>query len=234
MNAKDAGKQLAGQAEALAKVLKDSNPMGDKSQSKKPTKSGARSKTPNKEVDKLRARVAQLERTEADRKETTPTISLGREDVALVFHGKIAGKACDRRAPFVMGERAMLLKPLLEPIVAVANGALRGKQMEAMKVLSDDEYGKYYKTTALQKAAFAYDALLNNDAFIQKLTELNEVIEDVYQQVSHSPHQAEVVTRDDATGKLRYMTLQEYTSGRQSFKDGFTASQDKTEEQTFE
>lgn len=148
-----------------------------------------------RDLDEARSQINKLHDAQAKRAESTPTIAIKEDNISLVYTGKVAGKTATRDVPFVQNENVKHLKPLLTPIVAVLNAALRSKQLEETPVMipnKDDPKGKkialldedrnpIMNATALTKAMIAYDQLLANPEVVQKLEELSEVINNVYE-----------------------------------------------------
>jgi len=209
-----------GTVDAVNKALEKSNPSS--ATSKKPNRTPKRHG--KKQSQTAAARLASLEAKIADQKEHTPDISLGQEDVAFVYTGKVAGRNAKVREPFVIGEDVGILKPMLEPIVAVANGVLAGERMEAIKSLSEDDYTKYVKSTPLNKAKYAYETLLDNPQFVEKLKELNEIIQATFQEKDLTPGRADVVAHDKRTGTDKYMSMESFRAARNTMDDGFASS----------
>jgi hypothetical protein len=227
MPKKDA-KQAALEARASGTAAKLEEELAKTNPSKVTTK-GDKPKVVNKKgggktKESATQRLAKLEASIARQKEETPSLSLGQDDLAFVYTGKVAGKTAKVREPFLMGQDVALLKPLLEPIVAVANGVLAGERIKAIKDLADDEFVKYAKSTPTDKAKFAYSTLLANEEFRNKLFELNELIKLTYDQAQLTPGRADVVAHDKRTGRDSYMSMDQFRDSRNVMDDGIVSS----------
>jgi hypothetical protein len=222
MDAKLAAQQAVtdGTVDAVNKALEKSNPSS--ATSKKPNRTSKRHG--KRQSQTAAARLASLEAKMADQKEHTPDISIGQEDVAFVYTGKVAGKTAKVRDPFLIGKDVGILKPMLEPIVAVANGVLAGGRMDAIKSLSEDEFVQYTKSTPLDKAKYAYETLLGNPQFVEKLNELNEIIQATFQEKDLTPGRADVVAHDKRTHTRKYMSMESFRAARNTMDDGFASS----------
>nr|QIJ70052.1 hypothetical protein [Knope narna-like virus] len=148
-------------------------------------------------ADDLRTQLASAREAEARRKEFTPTISVGDESLTLDYVGKVAGKSVVRQDPFATAKRMSLLRPLLQPIISVANGALKGMDFTAPMRFSDEKLKAYTKASPLDKASYAYETLFANPDFVRKLSELNEVIERTFQTSGMQPKDVYAVSRDE-------------------------------------
>lgn len=242
-NLPDPGKlaqQSAETVKALNETLRATNPSKATQKKTGPNKGSSSSRRTSEQksgqsdlrkvADNLRSQITSLKEAEAKRKEYTPTISIGEEQLTLDYVGKVAGKSVIRQDPFAVAKDMSLLRPILQPIISVANGALRGTDFTAPFRFKDEKLKAYFKATPLDKASYAYETLLGNPEFVQKLSELNEVIEETFRKsgmhpkdvaaVSHDSDGKKVLTPKDRMDLLLQSSLN-VTSAQENSKDDF-------------
>lgn len=195
---------------AIEQQLAGTNPSTATSRTKAKPKPSQPRRTPNKGeqslqaiADKLRSQVSELRAQETRRKENTPTISIGEDRISLDFAGKVAGRPVVAQDPVAIAQNMAMIRPLLQPIISVANGALKGTDFTAPFKFSDERLKAYAKASPLDRATYAYETLFANPNFVQKLSELNEVIEATFQSSGMQPKDVYAVTHDE-TGAKRY------------------------------
>jgi hypothetical protein len=173
----------AGQSRKAEQSKKDK--AANKSAKSKSNNALARAK---KEIEAKNRQLNDLRTRERQRKEYTPTAAVREDGISLVYTGMVAGKTQTRQVPIIEKNPAVAqLKPLLTPIVAVLNAALREKQLEETPVIKDDgskavdqDNNPVLHATALTKARYAYSQLLGNPDVLKKLEALGQAIDKAY------------------------------------------------------
>lgn len=174
------------QMAAMSAYAQQSNPRrnSNKKTSGRPQKTSGRIQS---RLAKVEAQNASLRQREQQRRENTPTVSVGVDSIDLVYTGKVAGKTANRVVPIVKNEHVEQLKPLLVPIVSILNAAIREKQLEESPLLVNKEQAvteanePVFRATALTRGKIAYEQLFANEKFTKKLGELAKVVDDIYQ-----------------------------------------------------
>lgn len=176
-----------------------------KGQSRRPQPSEAQ-----KAVNKLQAENSRLKAEAQKRKEYTPLFRIiepkpGEAEqtarLAAVYYGSVAGKAQTREVVIASGKDVSALAPILTPIVSVMNAAIQSRQLESL--IAKDQppaVEKVYTSTSLTKAAYAYQALLANPTFVEQLTQLNETIQQTFENLGTLPKNVRVATHDQYDG----------------------------------
>jgi hypothetical protein len=169
--------QMSGKNQRNGKPDPNKNKNRNRGQSKNGMTLGEKLKKTQQEYENLQKQVSQ-------RVEKTPTFGIKDDTVVLQFEGKVADKRTVRYAPLLKGDEVRLIWPIIEPIVHLANAALRGHDIEdRTKVTELGPDGKskdvlwegkpVYKCDWAVKARYAYGRLIADPEIAKNLLDIS-------------------------------------------------------------